>query len=366
MAELVLNNITKVFQERTIGVSDLNLRVEDGEFLVLVGPSGCGKSTILRLIAGLETPDNGTIMLDDREITHVAPKDRDMAMVFQNYALYPHMSVFDNLAFGLKMRKTPKDIIRQRVEKTAQTLNLGELLKRKSKALSGGQQQRIALGRAIIREPALFLFDEPLSNLDAKLRVSMRGELIKLHRTLGTTMLYVTHDQMEAMSMGSRLVVLNTGVIQQIGTPLEIYNKPRNMFVAGFLGSPSMNFLQATLERVRDQLCLRLGESVLHLPHTLAARLNKIASTGQKVIFGIRPEHILESDTTPALASLPFCLDFLEPLGSEVLATCTLMGQTCTVRLTPQTQLTAQTTVRLGLDLQHAILFDPESGEALA
>ena len=249
MAEVVLKDVTKVFDREVVAVDHLNLKVEHGEFVVLVGPSGCGKSTTLRMIAGLEEVTEGEIYIDGRLVNDLPPKDRDVAMVFQNYALYPHMTVYQNMAFGLKMRKYPKSEIEQRVKEAAEILGITHLLDRKPKALSGGERQRVAVGRAIVRRPKVFLFDEPLSNLDAKLRVQMRTEISKLHSQLGATMIYVTHDQMEAMTMGDRIVVLKDGVVQQVDTPLNLYNRPANRFVAGFIGSPSMNFLEGTLVR---------------------------------------------------------------------------------------------------------------------
>ena len=248
MASVKLNNIKKVFGKDTLVIPDITLDVIAGEFLVLVGPSGCGKSTILRMIAGLEEPTMGKIHIGDRNVTNLPPKDRNIAMVFQNYALYPHMNVFNNLAFGLKIRKIHRDEINKRVQTAAEILKIEDLLDRKPKELSGGQRQRVALGRAIVRKPKVFLFDEPLSNLDAKLRIEMRAEIKKLHKELGTTMIYVTHDQVEAMTMGDRIVILNQGVIQQVGTPMEVYRNPENIFVAGFIGSPPMNLISGMIK----------------------------------------------------------------------------------------------------------------------
>src|SRR5581483_1489121 len=284
MARVVLDRVTKKFGE-VAAVNDVSLTVFDREFLVLVGPSGCGKSTILRLVAGLEDVSSGEIRVGDGLVNDVAPKDRDIAMVFQNYALYPHMSVFDNLAFSLKLRRVPKQQIRQRVQQTAATLGLEGLLERKPKQLSGGQRQRVALGRAIVREPQVFLMDEPLSNLDAQLRVQTRAELIKLHRRLEATVIYVTHDQVEAMTMGSRIAVMRDGVLQQMDTPTGLYDRPANMFVAGFIGSPSMNFLSGRLERHNGSLQVTAGDLVLDLPPERAAGAD--SANTQEVVVGV-------------------------------------------------------------------------------
>ncbi|MEN8140702.1 MAG: sn-glycerol-3-phosphate ABC transporter ATP-binding protein UgpC [Thermodesulfobacteriota bacterium] len=367
MTQLILEQISKSFPDQGQILKEINLEVAEGEFVVLVGPSGCGKSTILRIIAGLETPSSGQVILAGRNLAGVSARERDMAMVFQNYALYPHMTVFDNLAFALKMARTPRAQIRERVRHTAAILGLEDLLKRRSKSLSGGQQQRVALGRAIIREPALFLFDEPLSNLDAKLRVAMRAELIRLHRRLAATMLYVTHDQVEAMSMGSRLVVLNQGRIQQIGTPLAIYDRPGNRFVASFLGSPAMNFFQARVVEQDNRVELLVGDQRLALPAAKGRRL--LASSGnlpeRQVTLGLRPEHITEPGGAARLPCLEFKVDFLEPLGNEVLASCLLDGQPCTSRLAPHTAIRADSRVSLAVDMNQAHFFHPQTEEAL-
>ncbi len=306
MANVKLEDIRKVFGKDTVVIPSFNLEIRDGEFLVFVGPSGCGKSTLLRMIAGLETPTEGEIYIGDDCVTHVTPKDRNIAMVFQNYALYPHMNVFDNLAFGLKLRKTPKEKIKDRVEKATQILKIEDLIYRKPKELSGGQSQRVALGRAIVREPHVFLLDEPLSNLDAKLRVVMRAEIIKLHKQLRTTMIYVTHDQVEAMTMGDRIVILNNGIIQQVGKPMDIYRNPENMFVAGFIGSPPMNLLKGRLEKgifLADSLSIDLRE------------VENIKTLDDKpVVLGIRPGTIRLADDGH---SLPLIV--AEQLGNETI-----------------------------------------------
>src|SRR5512138_528170 len=287
MAGVVYDHVTKQFGE-VKAVNDLSLDIKDKEFLVLVGPSGCGKTTALRLLAGLEEISAGSIFIGDRVVNDVAPKDRDIAMVFQSYALYPHMSVYDNMAFGLRLRKTPKAQIDKRVKEAAGLLGIGELLQRKPKQLSGGQRQRVALGRAIVREPAVFLMDEPLSNLDAKLRVATRAELIKLHQRLQTTVIYVTHDQVEAMTMGSRIAVLRDGILQQLDTPQNLYDHPSNTFVAGFIGSPAMNFFEATVTGGRDDLKLDTGSFRIPVP---ADRREKLANhIGKPVLMGMRPE----------------------------------------------------------------------------
>ena len=296
MANLSLRNIQKVYDGGVQAVSDFNLEIEDKEFLILVGPSGCGKSTTLRMIAGLEEITGGQLYIGDELMNDVAPKDRDIAMVFQSYALYPHMTVFDNMAFGLKLRKTPKDEIKRRVEEAARILDITHLLDRKPKALSGGQRQRVALGRAIVREPKVFLFDEPLSNLDAKLRAQMRTELTKLHYRLGTTFIYVTHDQIEAMTMGDRIVVMKDGFIQQVDNPQALYDKPCNVFVAGFIGSPQMNFVDATLVEEGGKIYFEFGQYKIPLPASKADNENVRAAVGKEVIIGIRPEGIHDEE----------------------------------------------------------------------
>ncbi len=302
MASLSLKNIYKRYPGGVTAVSDFNLEIKDKEFIILVGPSGCGKSTTLRMIAGLEEISEGELHIGDRLVNTVAPKDRDIAMVFQNYALYPHMTVFENMAFGLKLRKTPKDEIKRRVEEAARILDIAHLLDRKPKALSGGQRQRVALGRAIVREPKVFLLDEPLSNLDAKLRAQMRTEISKLHQKLGTTFIYVTHDQVEAMTMGDRIVVMKDGLIQQVNTPQYLYDKPCNMFVAGFIGSPQMNFIESKLLKEGDTFYVEFGTEATKTKREIKYRIPLPASknadgaleayVGKEVIMGIRPEDV--------------------------------------------------------------------------
>lgn len=314
MAEVRLEGVWKKFEE-VVAVRDFNLKIEDQEFVVLVGPSGCGKTTTLRMIAGLEEITHGSIYIGDRLVNKVPARDRNIAMVFQNYALYPHMTVYENMAFGLEVRGTPKEEIRRRVLEAAEILGISELLHRKPKQLSGGQRQRVALGRAIVRKPQVFLFDEPLSNLDAKLRVQMRVELKKLHSRLTTTAVYVTHDQVEAMTMGDRIVVMKDGLIQQVGTPLELYNKPANTFVAGFLGSPSMNFFEAELVREGMAVTLQAGAVRLHLPPDKSHLLN--GYTGDRVIVGIRPEDLQPVSQHLSGKTIQAIVEVVEPIGNE-------------------------------------------------
>ena len=325
MAKVSLQHVYKIYAgdggRDVTAVTDVNLEIADREFVVLVGPSGCGKSTTLRMVAGLEEISKGNVYIDDRRVNDVPPKDRDIAMVFQNYALYPHMSVYDNLAFGLKLRKFPKPEIRKRVGDAAAILGIEDLLERRPKALSGGQRQRVAVGRAIVRQPKVFLFDEPLSNLDAKMRVQMRTEITKLHQRLQATMIYVTHDQVEAMTMGDRIVVMNGGVVQQIDTPLKLYNEPENLFVAGFLGSPPMNFLNGTLKLDRDALVFReIDDGTVEVRFPAGERVAARELVGKSVILGIRPEDIeiaKFSAHDEANASFPAIVDIVEPMGAE-------------------------------------------------
>ena len=318
MAKVVFEHVFKKFGEVT-AVNDLNIEVLDKEFLVLVGPSGCGKTTALRCVAGLEEITSGNIYIGDRLVNDVAPKDRDIAMVFQSYALYPHMSVYDNLAFGLKLRKTPKADIDRRVKDAARILGIENLLDRKPKQLSGGQRQRVALGRAIVREPKVFLMDEPLSNLDAKLRVATRAEISKLHQRLETTIIYVTHDQVEAMTMGNRIAVMKDGVLQQLDTPQVLYDKPVNMFVAGFIGSPAMNFFDAKVTGTAEDLWIDAVNFKVKIPASLHAKM--APSLGKDIIFGIRPEDILDRAFHPnpdAVNVINAAVDVVEPMGHEV------------------------------------------------
>jgi multiple sugar transport system ATP-binding protein len=322
VAGIVMDDVSKVYPGGAIGISDLSLDIKDGEFIVLVGPSGCGKTTALRMVAGLETITDGTIRIGDRVVNAVPPKERDIAMVFQNYALYPHMSVYDNMAFGLKLRKLSKDEIDRRVREAADILGLAEFLNRKPKALSGGQRQRVAMGRAIVREPKAFLMDEPLSNLDAKLRVQMRSEIARIQHELGVTTLYVTHDQTEAMTMGDRVAVIRKGLLQQADTPQYLYDHPVNLFVAGFIGSPAMNMVEAALSRSNGSVSLEFGGFRLRIPDdVVSARPGLRAFEGRSVILGIRPEDMEDaslSSGAPDDRRIRSTVDLREALGSDV------------------------------------------------
>ncbi|MEA2622788.1 MAG: multiple sugar transport system ATP-binding protein [Chloroflexota bacterium] len=315
MATVTFDHVWKKYGD-VVAVNDLTLEIQDGEFMVLVGPSGCGKTTSLRMIAGLEEISEGTLKIGERVVNDLAPKDRDVAMVFQSYALYPHMTVRDNLAFGLKLRKIPKPEIERRVAEAARTTELTNLLDRKPKQLSGGQRQRVALGRAIVREPAVFLMDEPLSNLDAKLRVATRAELARLHQRLKTTTVYVTHDQVEAMTMGDRIAVMNNGLLQQVGSPQDLYRKPVNRFVAGFIGSPSMNFIEVQVASEGGRTVLR-GENGIEWP--LPSRFGSQVTNGQKLTAGVRPEHLEIGDVAGDFAVMRATIDVVEFLGNEEL-----------------------------------------------
>jgi multiple sugar transport system ATP-binding protein len=322
MAQIVLDDVWKVYADGTEAVRSLDLRIDDGEFMVLVGPSGCGKTTALRMVAGLEAITKGEVRIGDRVVNEVPPKERDIAMVFQNYALYPHMTVFDNMAFGLKLQKVPKPEIDKRVRDAARILGLDELLNRKPRALSGGQRQRVAMGRAIVRKPQAFLMDEPLSNLDAKLRVQMRAEIARLQHELDVTTIYVTHDQIEAMTMGDRVAVIRKGMLQQVDNPQRLYERPRNIFVAGFIGSPAMNLLEASLARLDGALVVRLGDLQLPVPpEVLAERPALVGYDGRKVVVGIRPEDMEDAALVadaPMDRRLPATVELREALGSDV------------------------------------------------
>ena len=359
MAQVVLDGIRKVYDNGFVAVHDATFQIEDGEFVVLVGPSGCGKSTTLRMIAGLESISDGTLRIGERVVNDVAPKDRDIAMVFQNYALYPHLSVYENLAFGLRLRKEPKAEIDRRVREAAGRLGLVETLDRKPKELSGGQRQRVALGRAIVRQPAVFLFDEPLSNLDAKLRVQTRAEISTLHRQLGATMVYVTHDQVEAMTMGDRIVVLDGGRVQQIAPPLELYNRPANAFVAGFIGSPAMNLLPAA---VQDGRVVGEGGWSLPLP-------SEFAGVEGAVTLGVRPEDVYTASASPPNRDVvdmgTFGLDVLEPMGNEVVLYASSGASAVVARVEPQELPAAGQPISLRADRDRLHLFDPASGRSL-
>ncbi|MGA2692633.1 MAG: ABC transporter ATP-binding protein [Opitutaceae bacterium] len=368
MATVLLENLTKVYPEKSgpgiTAVKAINLAIEDREFMVLVGPSGCGKSTTLRMIAGLEEITSGTVRIGGHVVNEVLPKDRDIAMVFQNYALYPHMSVFENMAFGLKLRKFPKADIEARVGEAASMLGLASLLQRKPKALSGGQRQRVALGRAIVRKPKVFLFDEPLSNLDAKMRVSTRTEISKLHARLGATMIYVTHDQVEAMTMGDRICVMKDGNIMQVAEPLELYNRPENMFVAGFIGSPPMNFFRGALRAAGGRVSFVEDNPAgppltIALDATLAGRSS--AHLDRPVVFGIRPEaiHDLLTVASPDPSrTADVKVEVSEPMGSETLLYLDTGATSFVARVNPTDRFHAGQRVQVTFDLTHAHLFD--------
>jgi multiple sugar transport system ATP-binding protein len=365
MAQVQLQHVTKRYENNAVAVSDVNVTIEDKEFVVLVGPSGCGKSTTLRMIAGLEEISDGTITIDGKVVNDVAPKDRDIAMVFQNYALYPHMSVYENLAFGLRMRKYSKTEIDTRVRQAAEILGIGQFLERKPKALSGGQRQRVALGRAIVRRPKVFLFDEPLSNLDANLRVQMRTEISKLHKQLQATMVYVTHDQIEAMSMGSKIVVMKDGVVQQVDAPLTIYNKPANKFVAGFIGSPTMNFFEGTLSKngsVRfDQTVPGLSVSITDAQYS--ARLK----SAKDVTLGVRPEHISAKPESPTAQKVQAMIELTEPVGNEIFVYFKLgkASEQYICRIASDTHPEAGKPFDLYFDLSKAHFFDRSTGASI-
>jgi multiple sugar transport system ATP-binding protein len=365
MAEVTYDHVTKQF-DNVLAVNDLSLEIKDKEFLVLVGPSGCGKSTALRLLAGLEEITSGKIYIGDREINNVAPKDRDIAMVFQSYALYPHMSVYDNMAFGLSLRKVPRQEIEQRVREAGRILGIEELLNRKPRALSGGQRQRVALGRAIVRDPAVFLFDEPLSNLDAKLRVQTRAEISKLHLRLGTTFIYVTHDQVEAMTMATRIAVLKDGILQQVGTPQDLYETPDNVFVAGFIGSPAMNFFDATVSGNREDMYLDLDGFKLEVPE--AGRRSLADHLGRRITLGIRPENIHHKDYQPAQihgAPVTAQVDVTEIMGNEIFLYLVVAGHQFLARVDPRVQVRPGQEVPLVFNMDRMHAFDPETESAI-
>jgi multiple sugar transport system ATP-binding protein len=370
MASVSLKNIYKVYAGNVTAVSDFNLDIEDKEFIVLVGPSGCGKSTTLRMVAGLEEISSGELYIGDRLVNDVAPKDRDIAMVFQNYALYPHMTVFDNMAFGLKLRKVPKAEIKARVEENAKVLDIFHLLNRKPKALSGGQRQRVALGRAIVREPKVFLMDEPLSNLDAKLRVAMRTEITKLHQRLQTTFIYVTHDQTEAMTMGTRIVVMKDGYVQQVDSPQNLYDFPNNLFVAGFMGSPQMNFFNVRLEKEGKDTVARFGENKIVIPPSKLAKFADESAIGREVIMGIRPENIHDEDVFVQAApySVVDCkVDVIELMGSETYLYLNTSGkeENIIARVNPRTTSRAGQNIQVAFDVNHLHFFDKETEKTL-
>ena len=364
MASLSLKGIEKIYPNGFHAVKDFNLEIEDKEFIIFVGPSGCGKSTTLRMIAGLENISDGILEIDGKQMNDVEPKDRDIAMVFQNYALYPHMTVYDNMAFGLKLRKMPKAEIDAKVRNAAKILDLENLLNRKPKALSGGQRQRVAMGRAIVRNPKVFLMDEPLSNLDAKLRVQMRIEISKLHQELGTTIIYVTHDQTEAMTLGTRIVVMKDGIVQQVDTPQNLYNAPANQFVASFIGSPQMNFLDATVNIDNDDVTLSVGAYTLKVPASKKQALIKGGYNGKTVTLGIRPENIHDSPafiSTSPDSIIKSKVKVYELLGAEVFLYCDLEGTEITARVNPRTPLRSGDEAVFALDMEKIHIFDKDT-----
>jgi multiple sugar transport system ATP-binding protein len=370
MAKVTLSSVFKTYPSEkgeVVAVRDFNLEIKDREFVVFVGPSGCGKSTTLRMIAGLEEISRGDIRIGDRRINDVPPKDRDIAMVFQNYALYPHMSVYDNMAFGLKLRKTPKEEIRRRVMEAAGILGITEYLDRKPKALSGGQRQRVAVGRAIVRQPSVFLFDEPLSNLDAKMRVQMRAEITKLHRQLQATMIYVTHDQIEAMTMGERIVVMKDGVVQQVAAPLEIYNEPANLFVAGFLGSPPMNFLKGILHAEGGKFLFRETNGPVVVDFT--GRPGVAAFAGKPTTLGIRPEHCTHvADDAPSGGTADFqaVVEIVEPMGAETFLYIHTGANALVSRIHETiTRAEAGHRLKFAIDSKRTHLFDEATGDRI-
>ena len=374
MASLSLRSIYKKYPGGVVAVSDVNLEIRDKEFVILVGPSGCGKSTTLRMIAGLEEISEGELYIGDRLVNDVAPKDRDIAMVFQNYALYPHMTVYDNMAFGLKLRKVPKDEINRKVEEAARILDISHLLSRKPKALSGGQRQRVALGRAIVREPQVFLLDEPLSNLDAKLRAQMRTEISKLHQKLGTTFIYVTHDQTEAMTMGDRIVVMKDGFIQQVDSPQNLYTSPVNQFVAGFMGSPQMNFVDAFLRKIDGKFAIEFGSEdtktsrgkkyYVELPEAKVEEAVLNEYVDKEIIMGVRPENIHDEEMFLSAAKtgvIDANVEITEMMGAETFLYLNCEGIPLTARVDPRSTARPQDTIKVAIDPNKVNIFDKET-----
>ena len=368
MASLSLKNVCKVYPNGFVAVKDFNLDVADKEFIIFVGPSGCGKSTTLRMIAGLEEISSGELWIGDKLVNDVEPKDRDIAMVFQNYALYPHMTVYDNMSFGLKLRKVPKPEIDKLVHEAAKILGIEQLLDRKPKALSGGQRQRVAMGRAIVRNPKVFLMDEPLSNLDAKLRVQMRIEIQKIHQRLETTIIYVTHDQTEAMTLGTRIVVLKDGIIQQVDTPQNLHDKPCNVFVAGFMGSPQMNLINAKVVQSGEDVVLMFGGNTIKLPEGKAQKLIEAGYVDTTVIMGIRPEDLNDSEVI--INANPDCvieatIRVYELLGAEVFLYFDIDEVNCTARVNPRTTARPGDTIKLGIDMTKLHIFDKDTEQVI-
>ncbi len=366
MAQVQLRKVSKSYDQHVQAVKGVDLDIADEEFVVLVGPSGCGKTTTLRMIAGLEEITDGEISIGGEVVNDVPPRDRDIAMVFQNYALYPHMTVFDNMAFGLKLRKFPRSEIKQRVDEAARILDIGTLLERKPKALSGGQRQRVAMGRAIVRHPKVFLFDEPLSNLDAKLRVQMRTEIKKVHQAVRTTTVYVTHDQVEAMTLADRVVVMNNGVIEQVGPPQELYHSPVTRFVAGFIGSPAMNFIPCRVEGSGNQLALRLTDQLsLPVPASRADRYGPYRN--REALLGLRPENLTELKDAgkPNVARFDAKLDVTEPMGMEIVVHFRINGTALCGRVDPSVRAEAGEVLPMSADLNHMHLIDPDTGRVV-
>ncbi|MEG1481177.1 ABC transporter ATP-binding protein [Clostridium sp.] len=364
MAGLVFKNLYKIYENGFEAVKDFNLEIKDREFIVFVGPSGCGKSTTLRMVAGLEEISKGELYIGDKLVNDTAPKDRDIAMVFQNYALYPHMTVFDNMAFGLKLRKMPKDEIKEKVTNAAKILDIEYLLDRKPKALSGGQRQRVAMGRAIVRNPQVFLMDEPLSNLDAKLRVQMRIEISKLYKELNTTFIYVTHDQTEAMTLGTRIVVMKDGLVQQVATPNEIYNNPVNMFVAGFIGSPQMNFLYGKMSVSGDKGYIEIDGKKMELSKEKISKSIKANNLDKEVIVGIRPEKIIYNRVgfkETGLINFESKVDIIENLGSESYIYTKLGEKNLTIKAKGGVELDGGQTIQFAFDIEDIHVFDKET-----
>ena len=366
MAHVVLQEVSKIYEGSVTAVDRVSLEIKDKEFVVLVGPSGCGKSTTLRMIAGLEEITSGKVFIDDQFVNDVPPKNRDIAMVFQNYALYPHMNIYENMAFGLKLRHYPKKEIDRRVQEAAEILGLADRLKRKPKELSGGERQRVALGRAIVRKPKVFLFDEPLSNLDAKLRVQMRSEIKKLHNRLQSTMVYVTHDQVEALTLGDRIVVMKDGVVQQVDKPIQLYMKPKNRFVAGFIGSPPMNFLKGTITPQNGDLYIKDKGMRLKIVKQQEKALSKYA--GRELVFGIRPEDIYDklfAQDASEEYTLTAVVDLVEPMGSEIYIYFTAGRNNFIARVRNQDTAVANQDVQVVFDMSKAHFFDPQTDEAI-
>lgn len=364
MASLQLKNIKKTYGNGITAVNDFNLDIEDQEFVIFVGPSGCGKSTTLRMIAGLEEISDGELYIGGKLMNDVAPKDRDIAMVFQNYALYPHMTVFDNMAFGLKLRKTPKAEIEQRVKEAARILEIEHLLDRKPKALSGGQRQRVAMGRAMVREPKVFLMDEPLSNLDAKLRVQMRIEISRLHERLKATIIYVTHDQVEAMTLGTRIVVMKDGLMQQVDSPVKLYNEPQNLFVAGFIGSPQMNFIDAVPQKEGNNVYLTFHDQKVLLTPEKAKKVVDGGYLGKEVVMGIRPEDIHETEAALAQfadTTISAELNATELLGAEMHLYLNIEDVDLVAKVNPRLQVKTGDKIKLALDANRIHVFDKET-----